>query len=158
MQGAGTPPSAAQMGNMTMGPAPTDPRRLEVTHIEIRRLQNGFLMQAITAEYFHRMEQPQRLSYVAKDAQELGTLIEALLNAKDVGWLPSNDIPVHELIRRPDINIQEQITDAVRQGILSTMQAPQIMRDEMMGDQAILGQGRTFGGVLNTAKGPTLKR
>lgn len=70
---------------------------LEITHIELRRVQNGFIVMGISAHHFvHNMsyEGPQRASFVAKDIDEVATLLKSIVDGVDMQWLPTMDIPI----------------------------------------------------------------
>jgi hypothetical protein len=75
----------------------------QVTHIEIRRVQNGFVIMAINIKHFtaeYGMQQPQRWSFVAKDTAELGALLTSIVDGGDIEWLPTYDLPIIDLTRR----------------------------------------------------------
>lgn len=78
----------------------------EVTHIEIRRVQNGYVVMAVNynmMERAHLDSQPQRCSFVAQDIEALKSLIESIANMADLKWLPTVDLPMLEMTRRPSV-------------------------------------------------------
>jgi hypothetical protein len=79
----------------------------EITHIEIRRVQNGFVVQALNIKVFEAYmgaQQPLRYSFVAKDIPEVATLLESIVTGGvDLNWIPSYELPIVDLTRRiPD--------------------------------------------------------
>lgn len=73
----------------------------EVTHIEIRRVQNGFVVMAVDyrPNYSHDMP-PQRCSFVAQDVEALKSLIGNIVEMAEMKWLPTADVPFVEMARR----------------------------------------------------------
>lgn len=75
-----------------------------ITHVEIRRVQNGFVLMGIDGEVnpasFQSMQT--RVCMIANDAKELAALIENIINGSDLNWLPSVDIPITGLFSRKD--------------------------------------------------------
>lgn len=76
-----------------------------ITHIEIRRVQNGFVIMGFNAAPdFSRMEGPgpvNRMCFVASTEEELVNTIKSLCS--DTGnfvWSASVDLPITDLIRR----------------------------------------------------------
>lgn len=72
-----------------------------ITHIEVRRVQNGYIvavfdMSIDTSMHYNR---PQVGSYVATSAQELGALIESLATATEIDWLPSTELQMMDYHR-----------------------------------------------------------
>lgn len=74
----------------------------QITHIEIRRVQNGFVLMGFDAS-----SNPERFQttgtkccYVANDAKEIAALVESIITGGDLNWLPSVDIPVTGLFKR----------------------------------------------------------
>jgi hypothetical protein len=85
---------------MTAGAAVTKP---EITHIEIRRVQNGFVIMALNMKVYEAhmaYQQPQRWSFVAKDTAELGAILTSIADGSEINWLPSYDLPIIDLSRR----------------------------------------------------------
>lgn len=76
----------------------------EITHIEIRRVQNGFVVMAINMKVYtaqRGFEEPLRWSFVAKDTAELGALLASIVDGGcDLKWVPSYDLPIVQLTRQ----------------------------------------------------------
>lgn len=75
----------------------------EITHIEIRRVQNGFVVMGVNYNVMERhMGETtlQRCSFVAQDVDTLKTLIESIITMADMKWLPTADVPMIEMMRR----------------------------------------------------------
>lgn len=76
-----------------------------ITHIEIRRVQNGFVVMAMNfnqrpyAYDYGRMQEnvAERASFVANSSAELGTLVQALADGMQLNWLPTVDLPLLEM-------------------------------------------------------------
>ena len=80
----------------------TTPMKGRVTHIEIRRVQNGFVVMGFD---FARGgagpdDKAVRVSYVATDMEGLKSTIENLINAVDVEWVPTVDLPIIDMVKR----------------------------------------------------------
>jgi hypothetical protein len=93
------------VGNIMTGAASQGPATPEITHLEIRRVQNGFVVMAININEFEArmggMHGPKRWSFVAKDTTELGALIESIVTgAIEMKWVPSYDLPIVDLFQR----------------------------------------------------------
>src|SRR5690349_11302352 len=88
-----SPPFGQQAGSTIGGIAAQQPKlvRPQVTHIEVRRVQNGFVVMAInvdTREQYAMYNGPQRWSYVAKDTAELGALLTSIVDGGcDMDWI-----------------------------------------------------------------------
>lgn len=153
-------PSSMAAGNMMAG-APTDKPAFEVTHIEIRRVQNGFIVAGVNMNLMTRYanvdaDHP-RISYVAKDVAEIASILEWFTTGKDVGWLPTVNLPLFDMMHRPGLR-PEEVKEAVKQGLAETM-VPQVYREPNMA----IGQGLVqmcppeanpmYGGPLNRGRG-----
>jgi len=142
---SGPGPSSMAAGNMTSGPAPTQ-KGPEMTHVEIRRVQNGFVVAAINANLHESMlgyQGPQRSTFIAKDTTELSALLEWMITGKELDWLPTIDMPVFDqLVRRPGLTPTD-VREAVAQGVQAAIGPPQILRNPMldMAEQRVFGQG-----------------
>lgn len=74
-----------------------------ITHIEIRRVQNGFVVMAMDFHQLpydwnrHKENVPQRASFVANNSAELGRLVQALADGMQLNWLPTVDLPLLEM-------------------------------------------------------------
>src|SRR5690606_29032521 len=105
--------------------------RFDITHLEIRRVQNGFVVMGINAKLFESPmyggeRQPQRASFIAKDIPELAALLEWIVTGEEIGWMPSVDLPIVDLFRRYDLPTdahKKLMKDAVREALYE----PQIM-------------------------------
>ncbi len=73
--------------------------RDKFTHLQIRRVQNGFVVFC----YNHVMDMARMegqysvASLVAKDADELGRLVTNMAECSDLEWLASADLPLIDL-------------------------------------------------------------
>lgn len=75
-----------QAGSQTKQPA-----KACITHLEIRRVQNGYVVGAVDlANGFVN----QRSSFVATNDEELCNVIKSILTGGDLEWLPTVDMPV----------------------------------------------------------------
>lgn len=109
-----------------------------VTHIEIRRVQNGFVVMGLDysmERYASMREEPQRISYVAKDVEDLKRVIESIVHSAEVKWLPTVDIPMLEMRKR-------EISESR-------------MREREQLEQKAMEQARQSLGQLNIVAGPT---
>lgn len=73
--------------------------KVEITHIEIRRVQNGFVIFGLNmnlreAYYGAGPSEPLRVSFVAKDADDLANVIKSLCDDTQFVFRASCDIPV----------------------------------------------------------------
>lgn len=74
-----------------------------ITHIEIRRVQNGFVVMALNYtghpfDYTNYMDRPpQRASFVAASSPELGNLVQSIADGMEMNWLPTVDLPLLEM-------------------------------------------------------------
>lgn len=75
--------------------------KLRITHIEIRRVQNGFVVMGLNVTMESRFESsvPQRVSFVATNTQELGALVQSIADGAELDWLPTVDLPIFEMRR-----------------------------------------------------------
>lgn len=92
-QGINSPVSAGPFQNYPM----------RVTHIEVRRVQNGFVVMAFDFTQDHARfpnRDVAQLCYVAADAKELGAIMENFVNGTDMKWIPSMDIPITDFHTR----------------------------------------------------------
>lgn len=92
-------------GGFGMAAAVNEQSKPQITHIEVRRVQNGFVVMAINVKLmeapYGSNGQPQRWSYVAKDTKELGDLLTMIVDGGcDIEWVPSMDLPMVDLVRR----------------------------------------------------------
>jgi hypothetical protein len=92
----------------------------QVTHIEIRRVQNGFIVTAIDLDtarnvFSDNPEHAQRAVMVASNADELGTILKNVIDSGDMEWLPTMDLPV--LAWRDDTRRQQQERERTRQRV-----------------------------------------
>ncbi len=73
-----------------------------ITHLEIRRVQNGFVVMGFDAETNEQTYQTTgvKCCMIANNAQELAALVENIINGSDLKWLPSVDIPITGLFER----------------------------------------------------------
>lgn len=73
----------------------------EITHIEIRRVQNGFVIAGINMNVFesHRFngEHPQRATFIAKDIPEMANLLQWITDGAAMKWLPTVDLPIFDM-------------------------------------------------------------
>lgn len=100
--GQGFPPIGSSIGTATAG-AQQQRTKPQVTHVEIRRVQNGFVVMAINVELLERHQNfrgPQRWSFIAKDTAELGAVLTSIADGGDIDWMPSYDLPIVDLVRR----------------------------------------------------------
>ncbi len=83
-----------------MGVRPDFTRR--ITHLEIRRVQNGFVLMGYDFETNPALfsGNSAKVCMVANDGKELGALIENIINGSDLNWLPSVDIPITGMFAR----------------------------------------------------------
>jgi hypothetical protein len=67
-----------------------------MTHIEIRRVQNGFVVMGINAApQLHLDERPEKCCYVCETVDSLMALVGSLTSdTGDFAWVPSVDIPI----------------------------------------------------------------
>ena len=76
-----------------------------LTHIEIRRVQNGFVIMGFNAAPNHNdMDPLNRMCFVASTEDELVNTIRSLCS--DTGsfvWSASVDIPITDLVRRTPV-------------------------------------------------------
>ncbi len=81
----------------------------EVTHIEIRRVQNGFVVMAVDYRKNHSFDAPmmQRAAFVAQDLDALKALIENIVSMAELNWLPTADVPMLDMQRIVE-NAQKQ--------------------------------------------------
>lgn len=98
---------------------------LEITHIELRRVQNGFLVMGISAHTFETAmsyEGPQRASFIAKDIDELATILKSMIDGVDMRWLPTVDIPIlmgmGRRIQPPEAITRAELKQAVKEAIV----------------------------------------
>ncbi len=153
MSGLNIPAGIGMAGAaMANGPAPTERPAFEVTHIEIRRVQNGFLVAGINMSLYHRnvdgMDNHPRISYVAKDVAEIAAILEWFTTGKDVGWLPTINLPLFDMMHRPGMR-PEEVKEAVKQGIAEAA-APQVVYNPNIMEAS---HDRLYGGPLNRGKG-----
>lgn len=84
----------------------------EVTHIEIRRVQNGFVLAGINLNMMeaNRLGDhgPQRATFIAKDVPELANLLQWIIDGSDMKWLPTMDLPVWDMERRIEFSKRQQ--------------------------------------------------
>lgn len=82
-----------------------------ITHIEIRRVQNGFVVAGINMDVFestHYGHMPQRATFIAKDVAELASLLEWIATGSELKWLPTVDLPVWDMQQREQMRQQNQ--------------------------------------------------
>lgn len=79
-----------------------------LTHIEIRRVQNGFVLMGINAapNMAFGKEEARRVCFVCESVASLLATIESLCSDKEGGfcWMESYDLPItglFEAVRRP---------------------------------------------------------
>lgn len=76
----------------------------EITHIELRRVQNGFVVMALNIDVrehnYAGIVQPQRACFIAKDIAEVSTILENIVNGAELKWLPTVDLPILEMRNR----------------------------------------------------------
>jgi hypothetical protein len=92
------PPAAAM-------PLPT------ITHIEIRRVQNGFVVAGINMDVYentHFGTSPQRATFIAGNVEELSKLLEWIVTGSQLKWLPTVDLPVWEMQQRRQMAMNNQ--------------------------------------------------
>jgi hypothetical protein len=84
----------------------------EITHIEIRRVQNGFVIAGINMKVFesHRFagEHPQRATFIARDVEEISNLITWIVAGSEMKWLPTVDLPVFDMEIRHNMSRSNQ--------------------------------------------------
>lgn len=92
----------------------------EVTHIEIRRVQNGFVVMAVDYRKDFTMDaRPmQRAAFVAQDIDTLKTLIENIVNMAEVNWLPTADVPMLDMQRIVE-NASKQRVQAIEEELVN---------------------------------------
>lgn len=133
-------------------PAPTQPGP-EMTHVEIRRVQNGFVVAAINANLHENMmgyQGPQRSTFIAKDTKELADVLEWMITGAEIKWLPTIDMPVFDaLVRRPGLVPTESVKQAVAEGIQQAMGPPQMLAE---GQMPAHDANKFYGGPLNTGR------
>jgi hypothetical protein len=73
-----------------------------VTHVEVRRVQNGFIVLAVDySEDFRQFQHSGvRASFVAKDEEEVKTVIGNILASAELKWLPTMDMPMVVAMKR----------------------------------------------------------
>lgn len=134
----------------------TDRTRERVTHMEIRRVQNGFLVQAVDYTAHHpyaSMVEPSpviRASYVAKNSEELATLITSVLDSIEVEWMPSVDIPM--------VDLRHHITSVVRENERLRKEVAaaqtQMVNPMLVGNPPPIVGSPIYGSAANTGKYP----
>ena len=76
--------------------------KLEITHVTIRRVQNGFVVDAINEDIWERHRaylsdekevSQQRTCFIAKDVTELALLLQGFLDLGEIQWNTSLPIP-----------------------------------------------------------------
>lgn len=74
----------------------------KITHVEIRRVQNGFVIMGFDFRPNYHMQDSslQRVSFVARDIDDLRTVIGNILLSGEIDWLPTADLPLTGLIER----------------------------------------------------------
>lgn len=73
-----------------------------ITHIEIRRVQNGFVLMCFDLTVSPQISKPPlKAAYIAQDMKALLTLIENFTTTAELDWQPSVDLPVTELFAGP---------------------------------------------------------
>lgn len=118
---------------MVAGDSYPKQKKLEITHIEIRRVQNGFVLAGINMDVLVRSalgDGPQRVTYVAKDIDELSRVLAWFIDGKDLDWLPTINLPIFDLTHRPGLNpdqVQEIAKLAVREALMVPAVAPTVM-------------------------------
>lgn len=108
--------SAAGMGPGTIQPMPAAQHaaampKPSVTHIEIRRVQNGFVVAGINMDVFestHFGHMPQRATFIAKDVAELTNLLQWIVDGSEMKWLPTVDLPVWDMHQRQEMSKNNQ--------------------------------------------------
>jgi hypothetical protein len=91
--------SQIQSGMQTAGYPPSK----RITHIEIRRVQNGFVVMAydFTHDYSRMTNDGVQACYVASDEKELANIIQAFALGTDMKWVPSMDMPITGFFNNP---------------------------------------------------------
>jgi hypothetical protein len=71
-------------------------RKARVTHVEVRRVQNGYVVMAMdySDDYRHFEKTGARASFVAKDEEEVKLIIGNILASAEMEWLPTVDLPM----------------------------------------------------------------
>jgi hypothetical protein len=79
---------------------PASPSKARVTHVEVRRVQNGFVVMAMDyARDFYEGRKPTVASFVATDEEQVKTVIGNILTSAELDWMPSVDLPMVEMQR-----------------------------------------------------------
>lgn len=82
------------------GDMPAGPSKARVTHVEVRRVQNGFVVMAMDyARGPYDGRKPTVASFVATDEEGVKTIIGNILLSAELDWLPSVDLPMVEMQR-----------------------------------------------------------
>jgi hypothetical protein len=94
--------NAPQTGGSVSGARHAQDFTRLITHIEIRRVQNGFILMGFDFEQNPATfsSSGAKVCMVANDGKELGALIENIINGSDLNWLPSMDIPITGMFAR----------------------------------------------------------
>lgn len=72
-----------------------------ITHLEIRRVQNGWVVMSFDfRNHSHEIYPAQRSSFVATDIPGLLSVIQGIAVSTEVDWMPSVDLPIVDLVRR----------------------------------------------------------
>lgn len=83
--------------------------KTRITHIEIRRVQNGFVVMGYDTTYDSYMDagDQRRVSYVAESPEALGSLIESLAtDCTDFVWTASMDLPMTTMTKRVSLEAE----------------------------------------------------
>lgn len=76
---------------------------VEITHIEIRRVQNGFVIAGLNTnmiERYNGVEGFQRVTMVANNEEQLCDVLKGILAGIEMHWLPTNDFDMLDMQRR----------------------------------------------------------
>ncbi len=113
--GQAIPPATGSISGEMAG----TPRNI-VTHIEVRRVQNGFVVMAMDfGQYgpYREYNDPKRACFVCNTPEELGATIASLATMAEMQWLPSVDLPLVDMVRHSRMDgIEKQL-----QGILEAI-------------------------------------
>ncbi len=99
--------SATGMGAGQAAQVPPAQPRAEITHIEIRRVQNGFVIAGINMDVMERTHfgaNPQRATFIAGNIDDLAKLLEWIVTGSELKWLPTVDLPVWDMHQREQIS------------------------------------------------------
>jgi hypothetical protein len=76
---------------------------LEITHIEIRRVQNGFIIAGLNTnmrERYGGIDDFQRVTMVADSEEQLCNVLKGILAGIEVHWLPTNEFDMLNMRQR----------------------------------------------------------